>query len=57
MFDKTRPLHLLSLNTILYGKPSLSNDENFPLFQTVQPYIKDSERFFPYSFCFTEANG
>lgn len=43
MFHKTRPLHPLSLNMILYGKPSLSNDENFLLFQTIQQYIKTVE--------------
>ena len=45
MFHRTRPLHPPSLNMMLYGKPSLSNDENFLLFQTVQQYIKASGRF------------
>ena len=45
MFQRTRPLHPLSLNMMLYGKPSLSKDENFLLFQTVQQYIKASGRF------------
>ena len=45
MFHRTRPLHPLSLNMMLYGKPSLSNDENFLLFSTVQQYIKASGSF------------
>ena len=46
MFYRSRPLHPLLLNMMLYGKPSLSNDENFLLFQTVQQYIiKASGRF------------
>lgn len=45
MFRKTRQFHPLSLNTILYGKSNVSNDENFLLFQAVQQYIKDSRRF------------
>ena len=40
MFHKFRPLHSPSLYMILYDKNSLSNDENFLLFQTVQQYIK-----------------
>ena len=45
MFHRTRPLHPLSLNMMLYSKPSLSDDEKFLLFQTVQQYIKASGRF------------
>ena len=45
MFNRTRPLHPRSLNMMLYGKLSLSNDENFLRFQSVQQYIKASGRF------------
>ena len=43
MFHRTRPLHPLSFNMMLYDKLSLSNYENFLLFQTVQQYIKPVE--------------
>ena len=45
MFHRTRPSHPLSLHMMLYGKPSLSNDEYFLLFQTVHALIKASGRF------------
>ena len=45
MFHRTRPLHPLSLNMMLYGNPSLSSDEYFLLFQTVHALIKASGRF------------
>ena len=45
MFHKTRKYHPLSLNALLYGKSSLSDDDNFILFQAVQQYIKDTRRF------------
>lgn len=45
MFRKTRHLHPLGIESILNGKDSCSNDDNFCLFQAVQQYIKDSGRF------------
>ena len=45
MFHETRKYHPLSLNALLYGKSSLSDDDNFILFQAVQQYIKDTRRF------------
>ena len=45
MFRKTRKFHPLSLNTLLFGKTTLSDDDNFLLFQAVQQYIKDTRRF------------
>ena len=40
MFHRVRPLHPLSLNMMLYGKPSLSNDENFLLFSDGEAIYK-----------------
>ena len=65
MFHRLRPLHPLSLNIILYGKPSLSYVEIFLRFQTVRHYIKNSGRFNESStifyimlhFCCTVADG
>lgn len=45
LFRETREFHPLSLEYILYGKPSLSNNSNFLLFQAVHRYIKESKRF------------
>ena len=45
MFNKTRKYHTLSLNALLYGKSSLSDDDNVILFEAVQQYIKDTRRF------------
>ena len=56
MFRQTRQYHPLRLNTLLYGKTTLSDNDmygkttlsdndNYFLFQTVQQYIKDSGRF------------
>ena len=45
MFRNTRNYHPLSLNTILYGKSTLNDDDNYFLFQAVQQYIKDTRRF------------
>ena len=44
MFRSTRKYHLLSLNTLLFGMPTLSDNDNFLLFQAVQQYIKDTRR-------------
>ena len=45
MFQKIRKYYPLSLATLLYGKSSLSDDDNLLLFQAVQQYIKDTRRF------------
>ena len=45
MFQQTRHFHPLSLNAVLVGKTSLSDEDNFVLFQAIQQYIKDSMRF------------
>ena len=42
MFRNTRNYHPLSLNTILYGKSALNDDDISLLFQAVQQYIKDT---------------
>ena len=45
-FIKKRKYHPLSLNTLLYGKSTLSDDDNFLLFLAVQQqYIKNTRRF------------
>lgn len=45
LFRETRPFHPLSVDYILYGKPTLSNENNFLLFQAVQRYIRETKRF------------
>ena len=45
IFRNTRNYHPLSLNTILYGKSTLNDDDNSFLFQAVQQCIKDTKRF------------
>ena len=45
MFRSTRTYHPLSVNTLLFGKSTLSDADNFLLFQAVQQFIKDSRRF------------
>ena len=45
MFQQTRHFHPLSLNAVLFGKTSLSDEDNFVLVQAIQQYIKDSMRF------------
>ena len=40
-----QPYHPLRLNTVLFGKSALSDEDNLLLFQTVQQYIKDTRRF------------
>ena len=45
MFRSTHKYQSLSLNTLLFGKPTLSDNENVLLFQAVQQYIKDTRRF------------
>ena len=45
MFRSTRKFHPLSLNTFLFGKSNLSDDDNFLRFHAVQQYIKDTRRF------------
>ena len=45
MFRSTRKYHPLSLNTVLFGKTTLSDDDNLFVFQSVQQFIKDTRRF------------
>ena len=45
MFRSTRRYHPLSLDYLLFGKPTISDNENLLLFQAVQQYIKDTRRF------------
>ena len=45
MFQQTRHFHSLSLNAVLFEKTSLSDEDNFVLFQAIQQFIKDSRRF------------
>ena len=45
MFRETRLFHPLSVNYLLFGKPNISNEENFLLFQAFQRYIKNTKRF------------
>ena len=40
MFRKTRAFHPLSKEAFLFGKSSLSDNDNFLLLQAVQQYIK-----------------
>ena len=44
MFRQPRKYHPLSLNTLLYGKTCLSDNDNCFLLQAVQQYIEDSSR-------------
>ena len=47
MFSKTRNFYPLSVESPLFGKSGLSDTstDNFHLFQAVQQYIKDTDRF------------
>ena len=45
MFRKTRVFHPLSVEALLFGKSSLSDNDNVLLFQAVQQYLKDTGRF------------
>ena len=45
MFHATRPFHTLSVHTLLFGKSSLSDEDNSTIFIAVQNYIKDTGRF------------
>ena len=45
MFHQTKNLHPFSLNAVLFGKTSLSEEDNFVLNKAIQQYIKDSRRF------------
>lgn len=47
MFRETRSLHPLSLNYLLFGKPTLTNKQTSRLFQAVQWYIRRTGRFWP----------
>ena len=45
MFHATRPFHTLSALTLLFGKSSLSDEDNSTIFIAVQNFIKDTGRF------------
>jgi hypothetical protein len=45
LFYATRHLHLLNVNTLLFGRNNLQDKENISLFNTVQTYIKNTKRF------------
>ena len=45
LFRATRHLHPLSVQTLLEGKHSLSDEENVHIFKQVQTYIKETKRF------------
>lgn len=45
MFRGTRAFHPLSITSLLFGKPLLSDDENIVLFHYVHLFIKHSKRF------------
>ena len=45
LFHATRHFHPLSVNTLLYGRDNLSNDDNTSIFNNVQLYIKNTKRF------------
>jgi len=45
MFHATRPFHSLSAHALLFGKSSLSDEDNLTIFIAVQNFIKDTGRF------------
>ena len=45
LFHATRHLHPLNVETLLFGRDSLSDEENTSLFNNVQMYIKNTKRF------------
>ena len=45
LFRATHHLHPLSVNTLLQGKNSRTNEENIFIFNQVQMFIKDTKRF------------
>ena len=45
LLHQTRNFHPLRLNAVLFGKISLSDEDNFVLFEAIKQYIKDSRRF------------
>ena len=45
LFRATRNLHPLSVNMLLAGKHSLSDEDNIFVFNHVQTFIKDTKRF------------
>ena len=45
LFDRTRAFHSLSVNAVLYGNLNLNDDDNRLLFDAVQAFIQDTNRF------------
>ena len=45
LFRETREFHPLHVDMLLKGKDSLSDSDNFRLFQSVQNYIYATRRF------------
>ena len=45
LFQKTRRFHPLNLETLLYGRDTLSYDDNLEIFKHVQQFIRDTHRF------------
>ena len=45
LFNETRDFHPINLDTLLYGRSSLSLSDNAIIFSSVQKYIKQSVRF------------
>ena len=50
MSKETRSFHLISLDTLLYGREHLSYDDNIAIFAAVHKYIKHSSRFWLFHF-------
>ena len=45
LFQKTRRFHPLNLETLLYGRDTLSYDDNLEIFKHVHQFIRDTHRF------------
>ena len=45
LFRDTRHLHPLNVNTLLYGRDNIPDEENILIFNCVQTYIKNTKRF------------
>ena len=45
LFQKTRSLHPLNINLLLYGSDNLNYNDNVLIFNAVQEFIKSSDRF------------
>ena len=45
LFRSSRPFHPISVNAVLFGKSSLTDNENTIFFNHIQTFIKDTKRF------------